>query len=190
MSFQYHHLEDVDVRRAMTTLWEEENETLVNKGLREQCYGADLIEAGWVAWESAMPQALAEQDDDWLIDVMLDPSYWRSNRPPTKPGYKPPKVSPKWASKMLCSNEFNAAYVRGVASALLAGGETECVVYRADTASDPRCECTEWEGRSFPLQQVLDGHRARYWPDDSNSGAFSVPSGVNCHHSIHAVGVV
>lgn len=190
MGFQYHHLDDPDVRTEMVTLWAEEDRMLVAGDRRRDCYGKDLVEAGWAAWQVVMPEALAAQDEEWLIERMLDPGYWRETRSPKKPGHKPSKVSPKWASKMLCANEFNIAYVRGLATALLARGETECVVYRADIASDPRCECTEWEGGRFPLQQVLDGHRARYWPDDSNPGAFSVPSGVNCHHSIHALGAV
>lgn len=188
MGFFYHHLDDSDVRAAMTTIWTEENEALVSDGLRQDCYGSDLLPAGWAAWEVVMPEALAEYDDDWLREQMLNPAYWREARPPTKPGYKPSPVHPKWVSKMLCYGEFNVAYIRGLATTLLTRGETECVVYRADTAAKARCECTAWEGKRFPLQQVLDGHRGRYWPKDSADPAvFSIPSGVNCHHSIHAL---
>lgn len=189
MAFTYHHLDEPDVRAAMVEFWTTENDTLLASGRRAECYGADLIEPGWAAWEEAMPAALAEHDDEWLLAQMLDPSYWRANRPPTRPGYKPPRVNVQWAANLLCLGEFNIAYVRGLAEVLIARGETECVVYRAEGASEPRCECTAWEGQSFALRDVIDGHRARYWPPEAGSEtAFSVPSGFNCHHSIRAVG--
>lgn len=189
MGFTYHHLNDPDVREAMSRLWSAENETLLASGRRSECYGADLIEAGWAAWEDAMPEALAEQDDDWLVEVMLDPTYWRGNRPPSKPGYKPPRVNVKWAANMLCRGEFNIAYIHGLSATLLERGEAECVVYRADSAYVPRGECSEWEGQRFATQAVLDGHRIRYWPPESaDPDALSIPSGFNCHHSIRASG--
>ncbi len=73
---------------------------LVAGDRRRDCYGKDLVEAGWAAWQVAMPEALAAQDEEWLIEKMLDPGYWRETRPPKMPGHKPSKVSPKWASKM------------------------------------------------------------------------------------------
>jgi hypothetical protein len=104
-----------------------------------------------------------------------------------EPGYKPPRVNVQWATNLLCLGEFNIAYVRGLAEVLVEREETECVVYRAQDASEPRCECTDWEGQSFALRDVIEGHRARYWPPESaDESAFSVPSGFNCHHSIRS----
>lgn len=189
MSFTYHHLDDRDVRAAMVDCWRAENDDLVASGLRSDCYGADLVEVGWREWETAMPEALANRDDDWLVEQMLDPSFWRSHRPRKlkSGGYSQSRVSPSWASKLLCLGEFNIAYVRGLSEVLLGRGETECIVYRASDAAEPRCECTAWEERRFPLQNIANGHRARYWPLEScDPSAFSVPSGFNCHHSIRA----
>jgi hypothetical protein len=189
MGFLYYHLDDPDVRREMTVLWTDENETLVGEGLRDQCYGKDLIEPGWEQWDRVMPQALAEHDDAWLLQQMFEQRFWRTHRPPTRVGYKEVRVNLQWACNLL-AGEFNIAYIRGLATVLMERGETECVVYRASDASEPRCECTAWEGHRFSLQEVLDGHRVRYWPEDSaDETAFSVPSGFNCHHGIHAVGI-
>ena len=192
MGFTYHHLNDPELRERMLELWRVENRELVSSGLRQDCYGADLIDAGWQAWDNVMPEALANHDDDWLVDQMLDPTFWRSHRPRKlkSGGYSQSRVNPSWASKLLCLGEFNIAYVRGLSEVLLSRGEKECVVYRADAAAEPRCECTAWEEQRFPLEDIVNGHRARYWPPNSfNPGAFSVPSGFNCHHSIRAAGL-
>lgn len=113
----------------MLELWRVENEELVSSGLRQDCYGADLVDAGWQAWDNVMPEALANHDDDWLVDQMLDPSFWRSHRPRKlkSGGYSQSRVSPSWASKLLCLGEFNIAYVRGLSEVLLSRGEKECV---------------------------------------------------------------
>jgi hypothetical protein len=138
-----------------------------------------------------MPDALESQDDDWLWDQMHDPSLWRSHRPRRlkSGGYSQMRVNLRWACDLLCLGEFNIAYVRGLAHALEAQGESECLVYRAHGAGEPRCECTGWEGQAFLLRDVIDGHRARYWPPGAGRpDVFSVPSGFNCHHSIRRVG--
>jgi hypothetical protein len=61
---------------------------------------------------------------------------------------------------------------------------------RADDAYQPCPECLAMEGRSFSLRDVLDGHRARYWPpENARPGALSVPTGFGCHHSIRWLAV-
>ena len=175
----------------MLRLWREEDGTLIGEDNRAECYGADLIGPGWDRWAEVMPDALESQDDDWLWDQMHDPSLWRSHRPRRlkSGGYSQMRVNLRWACDLLCLGEFNIAYVRGLAHALEAQGESECLVYRAHGAGEPRCECTGWEGQAFLLRDVIDGHRARYWPPGAGRpDVFSVPSGFNCHHSIRRVG--
>jgi len=187
MAFTYHHLDDAEVRAAMVELWAAENEELLASGRRPECYGADLLEAGWEEWERAMPVALGDRDDDWLVEQMLEPGFWRATRPRRlkSGGFSEQRVNLQFTANLICRGEFNIAYVRGLASTLLARGETEFVVYRADPAYEPRPECLAMEGHSFPLEDVLEGHRARYWPPESaDLDAFSVPAGFGCHHSI------
>ena len=61
------------------------------------------------------------------------------------------------ALRRLCFGEFNIAYIRGLAHALIERGETHALIYRAADAAEPRGLCTSWEGQNVPLQQVIDG---------------------------------
>jgi hypothetical protein len=186
MAFTYHHLDEDDVRAAMVRLWNLENEQLVISGRRPECYGPDLLEPGWVEWEHAMPLALGERDDEWLVEQMSEPAFWRPTREFLRSGKViTQRVNVEHVAAVLGRGEFNTAYVRGLATALLARGETECAVYRADSAYEPRPECLALEGRCFPLEDILAGHRAHYWPPESiRSDALSIPTGFGCHHSI------
>jgi hypothetical protein len=170
--------------------WFEEREELLTSGMRERCYGAFLSEAGWEAFDRLMPEALEHHNDDWLVREMAPAHYWRASYPKRRRGgggYTTARINPGWASRMLSLTEFNTAYVRGLARSLVRRGVSECIVYRAGPAAEPRTDCSSWEGRRFELQQVLDGHRARYFPPPGNPVAFSVPTGPNCHHSIKSV---
>lgn len=187
MGFELHHLDEPGVREEMLNRWSQENETLVAGGNRADCYGADLLEAGWDRWAEVMPAAVQDHDDDWLWGQMHDQRLWRSHRPRRlkSGGFSQMRVNLEWACDLLCLGEFNIAYIRGLAHVMESDGESECLVYRAQPAGEPRCECSEWEGKCFPVNQVIAGHRARYWPRGTERpDAFSVPSGFNCHHSI------
>ena len=191
LGFIYHHLGDSDVRAAMVELWTAEWDEMHDAGHPRNCYGKQLTDEGWGAYANAMPAALTNETDGWLKAQMSDPSFWMAKFPRRKPkgGVTMVNYNKLDALERLCFGEFNIAYIRGVATALRDRGETECVVYRADSAYLPRGECSEWEGQRFPVQMVLDGHRARYWPPDlADPSVFSVPTGPNCHHSIKAVG--
>lgn len=190
VGFEYSHLDEKDVRAAMVSCWEEEWASLGAIAGPMRPYGKQLTPIGWDAFADAMPDALATHDDDWLREQMSNPSYWDTHLTrKTKQGVKLVDYNKADAIQKLCYGEFNIAYIRGLATALLGRGETVCVVYRADSAYVPRGECSEWEEKQFTLQEVIDGHRARYWPpDEGDRSVFSVPSGPNCHHSIKAVG--
>jgi hypothetical protein len=189
VGFQYDHLNESDVRAQMLAAWCEEWADLSANWPQEQRpYGKQLTDAGWVAFEQAMPEALASKDDDSLVGEMGRVEYWLDRSPrKTKNGITMVDYNKQDALERFCFGEFNIAYIRGLARALLARGETTCVVYRADPAYQPRSECSAWEGQTFPLADVIAGHRARYFPPPGNQTMFSIPTGPNCHHSIRAV---
>ncbi|MCE2507341.1 MAG: hypothetical protein J4F36_12920 [Nitrosopumilaceae archaeon] len=76
--------------------------------------------------------------------------------------------------------------LRGFAKRLLFEGQTQCEVYRADTAVEPRCECISWEDKHFDITTIIEGHRKRYH-NNVNKHAISIPSGANCHHTIKRI---
>lgn len=170
----------------MLSAWEEERAELIHQGMRQDCYGRDLTDAGWAAFDRLMPEALRGHDDDWLTTAMTEAAYWNTHY--LRRG-KRVELKPGWAAKRLCGTEFNCAYVRGLARTLLRRGETHCLVYRATDTAEGRRECATWEGRAFPLEQILMGHRGRYFPAPGDVSAISVPIGPFCHHTIRALSV-
>jgi hypothetical protein len=182
----YHHLDEVAVREAMLTAWEEERRELVESGLEHDCYGKDLNDAGWEACLVAMPKALMKRTDIWFSEQMDKPAYWKAERWDKRGRWV--NYNKAQALEILCAGEFNIAYIRGLARVLKAEGVAECEIFRAGAALEIRRECTEWEGQAFPVQMVLDGHRARYWPPPGDKIAWSLPTGVGCHHSICRIG--
>lgn len=186
MGFRYDHLDDADVRSAMVAGWSAEYADLLAHSTRDQCYGKQLTDVGWVAYQTAMPKALEAHDDEWLLTEMSAAEYWMAQ---TKRGATMVNYNKRNALERLVYGEFNIAYIHGLAETLLARGETECVVYRAGFADEPRSECAQWEGQTFLLNDVLAGHRARYFPPPGNRHVWSVPSGPHCHHSIRATSI-
>jgi hypothetical protein len=181
----YHNLEEDGVRGSMLAGWEEERQELIAGGKERDCYGKDLNDEGWAALLNAMPIALAEQTDVWLAAQMKPADYWQPERWDKRGRWV--NYNKAQALEILCG-EFNIAYIRGLAKTMQAEDQEMCEVFRAGPAMEKRRECTEWEGQTFPVQQVLDGHRARYWPPPGQHAVWSVPTGVGCHHSICRVG--
>ena len=89
---------------------------------------------------------------------------------------------------MLCVSEFNIAYIRGLARTLQSEGEEQCEIFRAGSAMENDRECSAWEGKAFSVQQLIDGHRARYWPPPGDRRVWSLPTQPGCHHSICRIG--
>src|SRR5436190_1004075 len=108
MGFTYHHLSGPDVRIAMLACWRAENDELVASDTRSDCYGADLVDAGWREWEAVMPEALQDHDDDWLFGQMTDATFFRSSRPRhLKDGrMSSSQLKPENAARVLCFSEF------------------------------------------------------------------------------------
>lgn len=188
VGFQYHHLQDSEVRDAMVAHWLAEYRVLSDEGSLDQCYGKQLTPTGWSVLETAMPEALRSHDDDWLVAEMSSPEYWMSSSPRrTKSGVTMVSYNKRDALERLVFGEFNIAYIRGLAYVLVSRGESGCLIYRANPAYEPRGECSTWEGQQFPLSDVISGHRARYYPPPGDRTRWSVPAGPNCHHSIRSV---
>ena len=140
-----------------------------------------LSPAGRAAFAVEMEKAIVSGNDVTLANALKVPAYWDHHHYTTK---GTPTSLPKDTPKTVAWNEFNVWYTRGFARRLLEEGVENCVIYRADVADVPRCECSMLEGKVIPVRQVYDGHRAKYHPAPGNRSAFSIPSGPNCHHSI------
>lgn len=191
MGLRYFHLDEADVRAAMELHWSAEWAQIVTLPNRSDCFGKALTPEGWAAFGDVMREALAQYDDDWLYGRMGDPRFWQPRLPRRRRGgrgFTTYAVNRPEHLRRLCFGEFNVAYIRGLASALIDRGETEALIYRAADAAEPRAECSLWEGTTVGLGRVIAGHRARYWPPPGHPDAWSLPTGVNCHHSIRAVG--
>ncbi|HWX88063.1 MAG TPA: hypothetical protein VNX67_07810 [Solirubrobacteraceae bacterium] len=155
MGFQYYHLDEEDVRTEMVGAWQGEWANISANWPRDQCYGKQLTDAGWANFDRVMPEALAVHDDDWLVGQMAPAEYWQNTLTRrTRSGVTMVDYNKRDALEKLCFGEFNIAYIRGLAKALLARGEATCTVYRANPAYVPRGECSHWEGQPFP---VVDG---------------------------------
>jgi hypothetical protein len=190
MGLRYFHLDDPDVRRTIVTHWSAEWVTIVDLPNRDACFGKALTEEGWQVFSRIMPEALAVHDDDWLYEHLDAPRLWQPRLPRQTQGgsgWTTYAVNRPEHLRRLCYGEFNIAYIRGLAHTLLDRGATDALIYRAGHADEPRARCSSWEGTTVPLEQVIAGHRAHYWPPPGKPGVWSLPTGVNCHHSIRAV---
>jgi hypothetical protein len=174
----------------MVMRWSTEWATIVDLPNRDECFGKALTEEGWEAFGEAMPAALSTHDDDWLYRRLDAARFWQTRLPRRArggAGWTTYAVNRPEHLRRLCFGEFNIAYIRGLAYALLDRGETNALIYRAGEASEPRGVCSSWEGTTVPLEQVIAGHRANYWPPPGEPSVWSLPTGVNCHHGIKAV---
>lgn len=145
-----------------------------------------FTKAGLEAFPGAMEAAIRGGSEVTLSASLHSPVYWVPTFPRKLPkgGFTQVTVNPVDFAKRLAITEFSTWYVRGLCGRLLREGETLCQVYRADSAAVPRGECLQYEEQVCDVKLVYDGHRARYWPNQDNPTAFSIPVGPNCHHSI------
>jgi len=143
-----------------------------------------LSDEGWRQFPRVMEQAINSGDDVTLAQTLNRTGFFRDTQRRAKARMIRVRTNPGNASKTLALTEFNTWYVRGLCRRLVDEGVKSCEVYRAGPATNPRCECTGWEGRVFSVRGVYDGHRARYHGAGANPRALSIPSGPNCHHSI------
>lgn len=132
-------------------------------------------------------EAIKSGNENTLAATLSNGRYWTQyeTRRRKDTTYQS-EIDPKVAAKVFALTEFNTWYVRGLAKRLMEEGQKECEIYRAESADQPRCECSRYEGQRLELQKIYDGHRAKYHPV-ANYGAFSIPSGPSCHHTIRRV---
>lgn len=135
---------------------------------------------GRTAFGVLMRDAIQAGDDDSLADALAKPEYWLPSEPVGTSERR--RVNPQQAAKRLAQIEFNTWYVRGLAGRLQSEGVTQCRVVRVRERSwDPECE--SHDGAVVPVESIIKGHRARYWPK-VEPGAFSIPTSPGCAHSI------
>lgn len=137
-----------------------------------------LSPEGLARFPILMLDAIDTGNEDSLALALSDAVFWlgadrRGNT-----------VTPEAAAARLALTEFNTWYVAGLAQRLRAEGETECEVYRAEDPIGERSTCSTHEERRYPLDVVIAGHRASYWPPPGLRGAFTIPAGPSCHHTI------
>jgi len=147
-----------------------------------------LSSTGLAVFPQAMEDALQSGNEETLAHALSNPEYWQPTeiRVRRGKGYEA-RVTPVKAAERLAITEFNTWYVRGLARRLMEEGEQKCEVYRAAPAWEPRGECLEHEGAIYPVKDIYEGHRARYWPPPGNPEALSIPVGPYCHHTIRRV---
>lgn len=145
---------------------------------------ADLTPEGAAVFVEIMERALVQGNEQTLAQELAYPAYWNTVSMQMRRG-KLVRVQQKVdvLARRLAENEFNTWYVSGFSKRLIDEGVGECEAYRAAPAYQPRPECRALEGRTLSVLEVYEGHRARYHLLD-NPTAFSIPVGVNCHHSI------
>lgn len=145
----------------------------------------NLNSKGLTAFPDLMRSAIEQGNEETLADALNDPSLWNETEPWKRHGVpqEPRRINVRQQSERLALTEFNTWYVRGFARRLLEEGVARCEVYRGGQPKWEPADCADHEGLHLPVQEVYDGHRARYWPTE-NPDATSVPFGPNCHHTI------
>lgn len=143
-----------------------------------------LTPAGKAAFPELMRKAILEGNEETLEAELADSSFWY----PTETNVSGErKVNIRQAKERLARNEFNTWYVRGFARRLLDEGVAECQIYRAAPPKWDIAACSEHEGEIRPVQEVYDGHRAKYWPPPGDPEADSIPFQPGCHHTIKRI---
>lgn len=146
-----------------------------------------MNQTGLAAFPDIMRAAIQSGNIESLTRDLSNSSLWNlSKSRKTKTGTADIPIKPEVEAKMVAHSEFNTIFTHGMARRLMEEGEEKCEVYRADRAHEPKCECSKLEGSIQPVQKIYDGHRAKYFPR-YNSGAFSIPSVPNCHHTIRRI---
>ena len=141
-------------------------------------YRSDRLSAdGKEAFPELMAQAINNGDESTLTRSLLCANFWEPGYPSGRP------VPMHHYSEQLARSEFNTWYVAGLAARLTHEGETHCQVYRAvNPGSNPE-PCPAHDG-TYTLVEIIDGHRARYWPRPGDQSRFSIPATPGCHHTI------
>jgi hypothetical protein len=147
-----------------------------------------LTVAGLAAFPELMTNALRLGNEQTLTATLAKSGYWSSTETYIVNGItRERKVNIYQAAERLSITEFNTWYVRGLSCLLLHEGVSTCQIYRAGEPKWSPAECSDHEGRIVSVQEIYEGHRARYWPLPGNPHALSIPFAPGCHHTIRRI---
>lgn len=149
-----------------------------------------LTAAGIAAFVRLMREAIANGNEVSLTAALVPVEYWHTTETYERNGVvRTRNVNIRQADERLALTEFNTWYVHGLARRLLSEGVATCQAYRAAQPKWEPAECSAHEGQVFPVQEIYDGHRAKYHPAPGNPAAVSIPFGPGCHHTIRDIAV-
>lgn len=150
-----------------------------------------LSAAGLGAFPHLMGDAISQGDEIWLgRKLAADRSYWLRYEEywdHRKQTMRERRINVVQSAETLARHEFNTFYVRGLAMRLLAEDVDSVQVYRASYPKWEPAECSVHEGRVYPIDVILDGHRAGYHPPPGDPTVISIPQVPGCHHSVRRV---
>lgn len=150
--------------------------------------GKNLSAEGRGAFSRLMREAINTGNEVTLADALTRAGLWKAKETYERNGIvRERRINVRQAAERLALTEFNTWYVRGLARRLLDEGVSHCQAYRAAQPKWEPGECAAHEEKIFTVQEIYEGHRARYWPCE-NSAAMSIPFGPGCHHTIRRVG--
>ena len=150
--------------------------------------GKNLSIEGLKVFPRLMRDAIEQGDEGTLSAALSDSHFWNPTEVYVRDGIpRDRKINVLQAAQRLAGSEFNTWYVRGLSRRLLDEGVVECEVYRTAQPKWEPAECREHEGQILAVQDVYDGHRARYWPEPGTQGVVCVPFQPGCHHSIRRI---
>jgi hypothetical protein len=147
--------------------------------------GERLSPTGRAAFPNLMRQAIQTGNEESLAKALMNPAFWNATEPYVRDGIeRTRKINMQQAAEQLSLSEFNTWYVRGLARRLLDEGVALCQAYRGAMPKWEPGDCATHEGQTFSVQEIYNGHRARYWPKPGDPGALSIPFTPGCHHTI------
>ena len=134
-----------------------------------------------------MREAINTGDEETLGAALNCMYFWNEMETYERNGVvRERRINVRQASERLALTEFNTWYVRGFTKRLINEGVTHCQAYRAAQPKWEPADCTAHENQVFAVQEIYEGHRARYWPV-GNPAAVSIPFGPGCHHTVRRV---
>jgi hypothetical protein len=176
--------EELDEKTRKCMLAEFEAEEASGKPYRSKA----LSDEGRSAFPTIMRDAIVEGNEETLADSLAKPKYWSQSESYVRNGVTRTRpINVQAAAERPAVTEFNTWYVRGLAKRLMDERVTQCQVYRAAPPKWEPAECSKHEGHVYSVQELHDGHRAKYWPEPGKPNAFSIPAGPSCHHTIRRV---
>ena len=144
-----------------------------------------LNDVGLRKFAEIMRRAI-QTGDIQSMEAEISSDYLQSSELRTRNGKTFSAKVPDDAAHVIAHGEFTTWYTRGLARRLIEEGAKTCEIYRAETASDPRCDCSRLEGETVLVKRVYDGHRSLYYYT-APPKSIPIPNGPNCHHTIRRV---